>query len=138
MKAAIAAAAIVTAVNALVARDVPCCFSLNASGGASGAVGQILDGQSRLGGGLSPAHFCIDSSGSITDGTGRGCILTRKSFWCVVQDKPTNRRLQLPQPNCSVIQAPTLTMASRLTLMGTYNTMEVLPSSSVRLVTMAS
>lgn len=63
--------------NALVARDNTCCFHLTASGGASGSVGQLDDGQNRIGGGLPPTQFCIDSNGGITDSSGRGCILTR-------------------------------------------------------------
>jgi hypothetical protein len=66
-------------VHALVNRGDSCCFHLTASGGASGPVGQLSDGQNRIGdNSLSPAEFCIDSNGAITDGNGRGCILTRK------------------------------------------------------------
>jgi hypothetical protein len=73
-----AAAAVIATANALVAGDtVICCFSLSATGGASGPVGQIDDGQARLGSGLQPGQFCIDSSGEIKDGIGRGCFLTR-------------------------------------------------------------
>ncbi|CAI7658553.1 unnamed protein product [Penicillium manginii] len=65
-------------VHALVNRGDSCCFHLTASGGASGPVGQLSDGQNRIGdNSLSPADFCIDSNGAITDGNGRGCILTR-------------------------------------------------------------
>lgn len=71
-------AAIAVGANALVARDATCCFGLTASGGASGTIGQLGDGQNRIGGGLPPAQFCIDSSGGIKDSSGRGCILTRK------------------------------------------------------------
>ncbi len=63
--------------NALVSRTGSCCFSLTASGGASGTVGQLMDGQNRIGGGLPAGSFCIDANGGITDGSGRGCILTR-------------------------------------------------------------
>jgi hypothetical protein len=54
-----------------------CSFELTASGGASGTIGQLSDGQNRIGGGLSPATFTI-SNGGIIDSAGRGCILTRK------------------------------------------------------------
>lgn len=65
--------------NALVGRSDSCCFGLTASGGASGALGQLSDGQNRIGdNSLPPAHYCIDSTGSITDGSRRGCILTRE------------------------------------------------------------
>jgi hypothetical protein len=80
MRSTLAAAAVIATANALVARDtVICCFSLSATGGASGTVGQIDDGQTRLGSGLQPGQFCIDSSGAIKDGNGRGCFLTRMS-----------------------------------------------------------
>ncbi|KAE8382665.1 ubiquitin 3 binding protein But2 C-terminal domain-containing protein [Aspergillus bertholletiae] len=63
--------------HALVGRTTNCCFHLTASGGASGTVGQLSDGQNRIGdNNLSPAQFCISSEGSITDSSGRGCILT--------------------------------------------------------------
>jgi hypothetical protein len=53
-----------------------CCFSLTASGGASGPVGQLSDGQNRIGlGGGASASYCL-SNGAITDSSGRGCILT--------------------------------------------------------------
>jgi hypothetical protein len=54
-----------------------CSFELTASGGESGTIGQLSDGQNRIGGGLSAATFTIDNGG-ITDAAGRGCILTRK------------------------------------------------------------
>jgi hypothetical protein len=53
-----------------------CSFELTASGGQSGTIGQLSDGQNRIGGGLSPSTFTIDNGG-ITDAAGRGCILTR-------------------------------------------------------------
>jgi hypothetical protein len=54
-----------------------CSFELTASGGESGTIGQLSDGQNRIGGGLSPATFTINNGG-IIDSEGRGCILTRK------------------------------------------------------------
>ncbi|KAF5856398.1 hypothetical protein ETB97_007448 [Aspergillus alliaceus] len=69
-------AAFAAGANALVGRGNSCCFHLTASGGASGNVGQLNDGQNRVYGGLSEAEFCIDSNGAITDGNGRGCIIT--------------------------------------------------------------
>lgn len=79
-------------VNALVSRGDGCCFHLDASGGASGSVGQLGDGQNRIGdNSLSPAQYCIDSSGAITDGNGRGCILTPPTtqFQCDEGATPT-------------------------------------------------
>jgi hypothetical protein len=64
--------------SALVARGENCCFHLTASGGASGSIGQLSDGQNRIGGGLPVAQYCIDSNGALTDQANRGCILTRK------------------------------------------------------------
>jgi hypothetical protein len=55
-----------------------CCFGLTASGGQNGTVGQLDDGQARIGGGLAPAKFCITDT-SIEDSEGRGCIITRKT-----------------------------------------------------------
>lgn len=71
-------AALAAGANALVAPNATCCFGLTASGGANGTIGQLGDGQNRIGGGLPPVQFCIDSSGGIKDSSGRGCILTRK------------------------------------------------------------
>ncbi|KAI7140665.1 hypothetical protein KC344_g8559 [Hortaea werneckii] len=60
---------------ALLPRADQCCFQLTASGGESGTLGQLSDGQNRIGGGLGEATYCI-SNGMITDKSGRGCILT--------------------------------------------------------------
>lgn len=78
MKNLAVAAAFAAGANALVPRSNTCCFGLTASGSASGTIGQLSDGQNRIGGGLPAAQYCIDSSGGITDSNGRGCILTRK------------------------------------------------------------
>lgn len=52
-----------------------CCFQLHTYGGAEGTVGQIYDGQNRIGGGYPPATYCIRGD-QIYDQAGRGCILT--------------------------------------------------------------
>lgn len=52
-----------------------CCFSISASGGVSGTVGQLTDGQNRIGGSYSPATFC-NNNGQLADYNGRGCYLT--------------------------------------------------------------
>jgi hypothetical protein len=78
MKSVIAALALAVGANALITRQAPCCFHLDASGAVTGSVGQLSDGQNRVGGGLAPAEYCISGSG-ITDANGRGCILTRTS-----------------------------------------------------------
>ncbi|TVY15733.1 hypothetical protein LARI1_G006054, partial [Lachnellula arida] len=61
--------------SALVVPRSSCSFELTAAGGQTGTIGQLSDGQNRIGGGLSPATFTINN-GSITDAAGRGCILT--------------------------------------------------------------
>ncbi|EED19036.1 GPI anchored cell wall protein, putative [Talaromyces stipitatus ATCC 10500] len=76
MKSFTVVAALAAGANALAIRDDTCCFTLTASGGTSGTVGQLDDGQNRIGGGLSPTTFCITPGGTITDSSGRGCILT--------------------------------------------------------------
>ena len=78
MKSFTALAAFAAGANALAIRGNSCCFELTASGGASGTLGQLSDGQNRIGGGLPPSSYCISPSGIITDSSGRGCILTRK------------------------------------------------------------
>ncbi|KAL2013360.1 hypothetical protein VTN00DRAFT_885 [Thermoascus crustaceus] len=92
MKNVVAVAAFAAGANALVGRSNTCCFGLSASGGVSGTIGQLGDGQNRVRGGLPPAQFCIDSSGAITDSSGRGCILTPPpavQFQCDLGAKPT-------------------------------------------------
>ncbi|KAI5275073.1 hypothetical protein E4T47_01984 [Aureobasidium subglaciale] len=77
----------------LLPRD-QCCFSLNAAGGKSGVVGQLGDGQNRIGqsGGLANQQgtYCL-SNGGLTDQSGRGCILTPPTtqFQCDVGASPT-------------------------------------------------
>ena len=79
MRNIIAVAAFAAGSNALVGRADSCCFHLTSTGGASGTLGQLGDGQNRIGdSNLPPAQYCIDANGGITDSSGRGCILTRK------------------------------------------------------------
>ncbi|KAJ5887107.1 hypothetical protein N7504_011154 [Penicillium tannophilum] len=84
MKSTIAIAALVAGANALVGRSDSCCFQLTASGGETGTLGQLTDGQVRLGDTtLSAAEFCISNS-IITDSEGRGCVVTSETtqFQC--------------------------------------------------------
>jgi hypothetical protein len=70
------------------------CFHLTASGGKSGVLGQLDDGQNRVGQtcGLATeqATYCL-SNGGLTDSNGRGCILTPPTtqFQCDVGAAPT-------------------------------------------------
>ncbi|KAK4542739.1 hypothetical protein LTR36_006311, partial [Oleoguttula mirabilis] len=75
MHTAIAAAAFAIGASAAIIPRQQCCFSLTASGGQSGTLSQLSDGQNRIGGSGSTASYCIDNGG-ITDSSGRGCILT--------------------------------------------------------------
>jgi hypothetical protein len=77
MHSFVAALTLAVGANAIITRWAPCCFHLDASGAVTGSVGQLSDGQNRVGGGLPPSEFCIADSG-ITDSEGRGCFFTRK------------------------------------------------------------
>ncbi|RQM05652.1 hypothetical protein DH86_00003451 [Scytalidium sp. 3C] len=68
-----------------------CTFQLSASGGQSGTVGQLGDGQNRIGGGLPQATYTINN-GAITDSAGRGCILTSPTtqWQCDTGASPTS------------------------------------------------
>ncbi|KAG9666571.1 hypothetical protein KCU85_g4123, partial [Aureobasidium melanogenum] len=92
MKSIFVSAALIAAADALVARDSTCCFHLTASGGPGGVVGQLSDGQNRIGQGLPGAQYCIDANGGLTDGNGRGCILTPPTtqFQCDAGASPTD------------------------------------------------
>jgi hypothetical protein len=72
------ALSLIAGASALALPRSTCSFGLTASGGESGTIGQLSDGQNRIGGGLAAANFTI-SNGGITDAAGRGCILTRKA-----------------------------------------------------------
>ncbi|KAJ5264853.1 hypothetical protein N7505_007646 [Penicillium chrysogenum] len=92
MRNFITIAAFAAGTNALVGRSDSCCFHLTSSGDASGKLGQLSDGQNRIGDtSLSPAQYCIDSKGAITDSNGRGCILTPPTtqFQCDEGASPT-------------------------------------------------
>lgn len=72
----LAALILAATTDALVARTQGCCFGLNAVvSGTSSTIGQLSDGQCRVGGGLNPSQFCLDA-GKITDGSGRLCVIT--------------------------------------------------------------
>ncbi|KAK6000490.1 hypothetical protein QM012_003736 [Aureobasidium pullulans] len=79
---------------AALAPRAQCCFSLTAAGGKSGVVGQLSDGQNRIGqtAGLATgqATYCLNNGG-LTDENGRGCILTPPTtqLQCDVGASPT-------------------------------------------------
>jgi len=89
MKSYITLAVFAAGTHALVSRTDSCCFHLTSNGSP---VGQLSDGQNRIGDNSLPeGEFCI-SGGSITDGSGRGCILTPPTtqFQCDVGATPTS------------------------------------------------
>ncbi|KAF2836999.1 hypothetical protein M501DRAFT_213428 [Patellaria atrata CBS 101060] len=53
-----------------------CRFKLTGKGGPGGIIGQLSDGQNRIGQGLAASTYSIDKYGGVTDQDGRGCILT--------------------------------------------------------------
>lgn len=67
-----------------------CTFGLTATGGQSGQIGQLDDGQNRIGGKLPKGTYSINN-GEIVDSRGRGCILTGPTtqFQCDQGAKPT-------------------------------------------------
>jgi hypothetical protein len=74
----LATLSLILGASALTVPRSSCSFGLAASGGESGTIGQLSDGQNRIGGGLSAATFTI-SNGGITDAAGRRCILTSET-----------------------------------------------------------
>jgi len=91
MKGLLSTLVFAAATDAIITRRAPCCFHLDASGAVTGTVGQLDDGQNRVGGPLGPAQYCI-TDGAITDASGRGCILTPPTtqFQCDVGATPTS------------------------------------------------
>ncbi|KAF7719648.1 Uncharacterized protein PECH_004146 [Penicillium ucsense] len=84
MKGSIAIASLAVGAHALVTRGSDCCFHITTSGGASGELGQLGDGQVRVNDHtLSPSKFCL-SNGVITDSEGRPCVVTGETtqFQC--------------------------------------------------------
>ncbi|KAK1908663.1 hypothetical protein P3342_009514 [Pyrenophora teres f. teres] len=93
MRFAFALAVFGIGADALVIRHTSQCFQLESSGGPSGILGQLGDGQNRVGGnGLPTGCYCLDSDGGFTDSNGRGCILTPPTtqFQCDVGATPTD------------------------------------------------
>lgn len=61
--------------SAAVLKRHACSFEMQAKGPVYGPVGQIADGQCRIGGGHSPSKFHLEG-GYLKDDHGRGCIIT--------------------------------------------------------------
>lgn len=74
MRYALSVAAFGIAASAL---SIPrsCTFSLTASGGISGTVGTLSDGQNRIGGDHGVEQYTINN-GAVINTFGNGCILT--------------------------------------------------------------
>ncbi|KAK4495940.1 hypothetical protein PRZ48_013208 [Zasmidium cellare] len=90
MKAFIGAAGLAVGASAAILPRDQCCFQITASGGQSGTVGQLSDGQNRIGGSNPAGTYCLNNGG-LTDSQGRGCILTPPTtqFQCDVGATPT-------------------------------------------------
>ena len=69
--------------SAAIAAEQQCCFELKASGGVSATMGQLSDGQNRIGGDYKPVTYCI-KNGGITDSFDRGChiVPANAQFQC--------------------------------------------------------
>jgi hypothetical protein len=91
MQYTLASLALAASASAAILPRNTCTFSLTASGGESGTVGQLDDGQNRVGGGLPTGSYSINN-GMITDSQGRGCILTPPTtqFQCDAGATPTS------------------------------------------------
>ncbi|KAI7222381.1 hypothetical protein KC333_g1138 [Hortaea werneckii] len=85
-------AALAAAANAATLPQPKCCFAMTAYGGPGGTVGQLGDGQNRIGQNNLPVPqgtYCLNN-GALTDNYGRGCIMTPPTgqFQCDVGAKP--------------------------------------------------
>ncbi|KAI7281141.1 hypothetical protein KC345_g4294 [Hortaea werneckii] len=85
-------AALAAAANAATLPQPKCCFAMTAYGGPGGTVGQLGDGQNRIGQNNLPVPqgtYCLNN-GALTDSYGRGCIMTPPTgqFQCDVGAKP--------------------------------------------------
>ncbi|KAF2871685.1 hypothetical protein BDV95DRAFT_607103 [Massariosphaeria phaeospora] len=74
-------------------RDTSCAFTLTGHGpsSANGTIGQLSDGQNRIGGGRPIGKYTLQDGGVIVDKNGRGCILTPPTtqFQCDDGASPT-------------------------------------------------
>ncbi|KAI7487258.1 hypothetical protein KC367_g2365 [Hortaea werneckii] len=85
-------AALAAAANAATLPQPKCCFAMTAYGGPGGTVGQLGDGQNRIGQNNLPVPqgtYCLNN-GALTDSYGRGCIMTPPTgqLQCDVGAKP--------------------------------------------------
>lgn len=77
---------LVIGASALRSRSTSCTFQLSASGGKNGTLSQLSDGQVRTGLSSSSSSFTISGT-TITDESGRSCIITRKCASFILQPK---------------------------------------------------
>ncbi|KAI7235217.1 hypothetical protein KC330_g4388 [Hortaea werneckii] len=99
------AAALAAAANAATLPQPKCCFGMTAYGGPGGAVGQLGDGQNRIGQNNLPVPqgtYCLNN-GALTDNYGRGCIMTPPTgqFQCDVGAKP-DKGFDIPGGNGTI------------------------------------
>ncbi|KAI7701648.1 hypothetical protein KC353_g15220, partial [Hortaea werneckii] len=100
------AAALAAAANAATLPQPKCCFGITAYGGPGGTVGQLGDGQNRIGQNNLPVPqgtYCLNN-GALTDNYGRGCIMTPPTgqFQCDVGAKP-DKGFDIPCGNGTII-----------------------------------
>lgn len=78
MKSLLASIFLAATAQAFYSNQSSCCFEITAlipSTHTNASLGQLSDGQVRIGGGLLPSVFCLSST-SIADQSSRGCIIT--------------------------------------------------------------
>jgi hypothetical protein len=91
MKYSLAALAFGLGASARVLRRDDCSFTLSTSGGVTGDVGQLEDGQNRVGGNLPTSQATYTINNGQISSAGKGCILTPPTtqFQCDVGATPT-------------------------------------------------
>lgn len=123
MKSAVAFLGLAAGSHALVAREEHCCSGITAYGGPSGSVGQLRDGQNRLGDNRLPlGRYCLGANGGITDEKGRGTRAVSESSHCSILNNG-QAAFSLPQQaNGSVIREHRQHLASSQAVMAHFLT----------------
>lgn len=142
MKSLLFLSAFTASVNGLVGRAEPaCCFHLNVTGEVTGPLGQLVDGQSRVDDySLPQSQFCINSTGVMTDATGKGCIITsefvpsKSSYF----QKLIRSYHQLRLLNSNVMRVNRVLRAFPSRLLASSSSMAAHPSLLVRLARMVA